>query len=117
MQIYWGTSRIVICIKNIAIKLPNISEYRLFLYGLLANMQERLFWKSYKNKKLCPVLLSFPGGFMIVMKRAESITRKKFYTLDYNKFVNEKDFIIPVENKLSSFGIIDNEIVAVDYGS
>jgi hypothetical protein len=35
---------------------------------------------------------------------------------DYNKFINKKEYTIPVEMKYCSFGILKGKIVAVDYG-
>jgi|GEM_PF-1149949 len=113
----WGSvSRIVLLVGGYAFKFPTMHSWRLFLLGLLANMQEKEF-SDMKHPKMCPVLFSIFGGFLSVMKRATPITKEQYDSLDYSTWINEPEVIIPVENKHSSFGMIDGRIVAIDYGS
>ena len=118
----YGTTRTVILIRRWAIKIPVFREWRLFLSGLLANMQERRF-AAAGWPELCPVVFALPGGWLLVMRRAEPLTREQFFALNYGEWIKggndlpKGDWIIPVENKLDSFGILDGRIVAVDYGS
>jgi hypothetical protein len=80
-------------------------------------MQERTFSRT-GWPELCPVLWSLPGGWLVVMQRAEPLTREEFMTFDIDGFREKPDYRIPgVENKMDSFGWIDGRIVAVDYGS
>ncbi len=112
----WGTTRTVLLIGRWAVKVPSLTEWRLFLLGLLANMQEaclsRCGWPE-----LCPVTFSIPGGWLIVMHRAEPITRDEFFTLDVERWRNRDEYTVPVEAKLDSFGRLNGSIVAIDYGS
>jgi hypothetical protein len=101
-----------------AIKRPVFVEWRLFLLGLLANMQEARFSRM-QWPELCPVLFACPGGFFIVMRRAQGLSRSEFEAfseMKYLSFVDKPDYRVPVENKLDSFGWLDRRIVAVDYG-
>jgi len=116
VRLLFGTTRMVFLVGDYAIKVPSLAEYRLFLCGLLANLQEASFSKTQWDE-LCPVILSVPLGLMVVMKRCIPLTREQFFSLDYGKFVHKEDYQVPVENKLDSFGILDGRIVAVDYGS
>jgi hypothetical protein len=117
MKICYGTTRIVFLIGKIAIKIPSITEYRLFLHGLLANMQEVTFSKT-KWIELCPILFHIPFGFLVVMKRATPLTREQFETFNIDEFRENPDHLLTfVEAKMDSFGIVDGRIVAVDYGS
>lgn len=122
MKRAFGTNRTVWLIGKWAVKMPVFVEWRLFLIGLLANMQEARF-SSVGWSKLCPVVLSLPGGFLNVMHRAEPLTREEFSTLDYAEWIKggqslpKGEWIIPVENKLDSFGKLNGRIVAVDYGT
>lgn len=52
------------------------------------------------------------------MRRAHPLTEEEFAAFDYEKFVERESYWIPVENKMCSFGRLDEsgEIVAVDYG-
>ena len=113
MGIRHGTTRTVLLIGRWAIKFPSAVEWRLFLQGLLGNLQERQFWTT-KWPELCPVLFGCPGGWFLIMRRAIPLTRE-----DYENFkgFDCEDRIVPVEMKLDSFGWIDGKIVAVDYGS
>lgn len=112
----FGTHRTVYLIGRYAIKVPAISEWRLFLHGLLANMQEARF-SAAGWPELCPVVLAMRGGWVIVMRRAEPLPRKVFDELDVERWRDRGDYKVPVEDKLDSFGILDGRIVAVDYGS
>lgn len=81
-------------------------------------MQETSFWNAFRHERLCPVLLGCIGGFFIVMPRVEAISRQEFFTaFDFDAFINVDDWVIPVEDKLDSFGKYGGKIVAVDYGS
>lgn len=111
-----GATRTVFLIGKYAFKIPKMSSWKSFLTGLLSNMQESTFSKI-GHEKLCPVLFSLPGGFLVVMPRALPLTVRRFKYLGIKKWRDTKDMFIPVENKHSSFGIVDNKIVAVDYGS
>jgi len=118
MQIKKGTTRIVFLIGKYAIKFPRIHHkypghrYKMFLRGLLANIDENFWWKStYKRDKLCPVKFKSPLGFFLVMDRAIPLKES-----EYNKEQFEKDFFgLPLDNKIVNFGKIDNRIVLIDY--
>lgn len=116
----FGTTRNVFLIWKYAIKIPNIFdfEWRLFLLGLLANMQEVSFSKM-NNPKFCPIIFSLPMGFLVIMKRAEQMTDKDFETkINYlSEWIKEDNFEIPCELKSTSFGYLDDKIVVFDYGN
>jgi len=111
-----GATRTVILIGKYAIKTPSIFAWRLFLLGLLANMQEAIFSKT-GWPELCPVLFSFPGGFLVVMRRARPISRTHYESISYEQLVAKDHYRVPAENKPDSWGVLDGRIVAVDYGS
>ena len=118
-----GISRLVVLTKRYAFKFPNFlgykgSRWRLFLQGLLANGQEKLFWKQGGYPELCPVLFTLPLGFLVVMPRATILSDEEFSKWDVGKFCNKKDYCIPGEAKVDSFGRLGNgQIVCVDYGN
>ena len=102
-----GVTREVILIGSRAVKIPSFRSWKLFLNGLLSNMQEKTFSKY--SEKLCPVLLSFPGGFLNVMPRCHPIEDRQLMFADADG--------LEIEQKLCSFGYLHGKIVAVDYGS
>lgn len=110
-----GVTRIVILIGPYAIKIPRLNYgWRMLLWGLIGNISEKTF-SDTKWKELCPVLLSFPGGFLNVMRRAEPVpyklTKKAMWA-----FREGCDYMVPAELKQDSFGILDGKLVVVDYG-
>lgn len=112
-----GCTRIVILTKNYAFKLPNfIGGWRLFLTGLLCNMQERLF-AATGWPELCPVVFSISGGWLIIMRRAKEMAVDEFLDFDSQAWADKGTHVIPCEHKANSFGWLDGKVVCVDYGS
>lgn len=111
-----GVTRLVLLTKNYAFKVPNVlNGWSMFLTGLLCNMQERLF-STTEWPELCPVVFSTWGGWLVVMRRARPLTDEEWETFDYARFSNRGEGIVPVELKRCSFGVLNDRIVAVDYG-
>ena len=102
-----GITREVIVLGKLVFKIPSLRSYRLFLTGLLSNMQEVQWWKSTKDKRLCPVLFNLPLGLLVVMPYATPIKK-----VDYKLFKG-----LPVESKLNNFGRYRKKVVLIDYGS
>lgn len=110
----YGSTRTVILIGKYAIKFPSTVSLKLFLNGWIANIQE---WEWHTvSDKLCPVKHNFLG-LIIVMERCYPLERKEFFELNFNEFVEESGIILPIENKMDSFGKLKDKVVAVDYGS
>jgi len=125
IELKGGCTRHVLLVGRYAIKIPRLNYgWQLFLKGMLGNIQEVLF-SSMNDKRMCPVLFSLPGGFLLVMPRCEAVSVDRFEILDITVFNSEYDYDaqkfirckVPVERKPDSFGIYQNRIVAVDYGS
>lgn len=121
MDLLKGATRCVLLTKRHAFKVPRLVSWRLFLCGLLANMQEREFSRA-GWRELCPVLFSLPGGWLVVMPRAEPLTDGEWDFMDIvgdrEKWPDRGDYVVPVEMKRDSFGWIEGRgVVAVDYGS
>lgn len=116
-RLEYGVTRRVLLVGAYALKVPTVTEWRLFLLGLLANMQEALFGRM-NRPELCPVLWSIPGGFLVVMRRARVLTDEEFDALDLERWVvRDETFTVPAEIKSDSFGYLDGRLVAVDYGN
>lgn len=116
---HWGSTRCVVLVGRWAVKFPRLSgrfAWNRFLRGLLANMQERLFWET-RWPELCPVVWSVAGGWLVVMRRATPMTPEEWETFDALKWSQRDDYVVPVECKRDSFGWVDGNLVAVDYGS
>ena len=107
-----GMTRNVLLIWKYAIKIPTFRSWKLFLRGLLANMQENEF--SGVWPELCPVVFSVPGGVCSVMIRAEPISEKQF-DLEFEKI--PEHIVIIAESKSQNYGYLNGKLVAIDYGS
>jgi hypothetical protein len=109
-----GYTRLVILIGPFAFKLPHFGRgWRMGLTGMLSNMTEAKF-STLKSPYLCPVRFSIPGGFLVVMDRAEPLSEEAFEALQEEGFFGDKFF--HAEIKRCSFGWLKNVTVAVDYG-
>lgn len=112
-----GVTREVLLVGSWAVKLPKLTYgWRLFLQGLLANMQERQF-AAAKWPELCPVIWGLPGGWLLVMRRAEPMTDAEWTKFDPERFCDRRDYRVPAEHKRDSFGKLNGRIVVVDYGN
>lgn len=111
-----GATRWVLLVGMVAIKMPRPTGWSTFLRGLLSNMQERQFARA-GWAELCPVLASLPGGWLVVMPRCRPLTCYEFNVLDTEAFINQRDYVVPVEPKPDSFGWLNGRVVAVDYGT
>lgn len=116
MQINKGASRIVFVTPKFVIKFPRLISWKHFLTGLLANLQEKRFAVS-DWQELCPVLLSCPFGFWLIMPYAQPLSDSDWLEFNYKKFVDRVNYCVPVENKRDSFGVLNDRIVAIDYGN
>lgn len=111
-----GITREVFLIGKYAIKIPSFRSYKLFLTGILCNIQERMFSKGLKTDLICPVLLMSPLGFVIIMPRCEPSGFKSSEEV-FGVIQKYRDAGIPVECKPCSFGFLNGRLVALDYGS
>jgi hypothetical protein len=110
-----GCTRIVFLTRKYAFKIPNVTEYRLLLHGLLANLQECTF-SAAQWPELCPVLFSLPLGLLVVMPRVRILTDEEFLAIDIERWIDRGEYVVPVEAKSNSFGWLNGNLVAVDYG-
>lgn len=110
-----GCTRFVLLIGSKAIKIPRFDYgWAQSLRGLLANMQEVEF--SPIDPRACPITFHIPGGWLLVMKRCEPISDEQWQTI--NNSCPGVWMPIPVERrKRDSFGVLNGQVVAVDYGS
>lgn len=117
-KLEYGASRTVLLTKRFAIKFPRLYSTQTFLRGLLMNLRECYISKLLDEEDeqfVCPVLFCFPGGLFLVMRRASPIDLEAL-----NSFLRTAPLrsigIINAEPKVSSWGLIDGKIVAIDYG-
>ncbi len=90
-------------------------------------MQE-IAHSTMKDNRICPILFYIPGGWITVMPRCTPLTNEEFSTLNIDRFWEQKfekicghtvffgECKIPCEHKIDSFGWLNGQIVAIDYG-
>lgn len=124
-KIKHGSTRTTFLVGRYAVKIPMLfgGEFRLFLLGLIHNIDEH--WRSYGSFKnaVNPVIFHIPGGWLNIYRRAEPLSEIQWLSFDYHyhcnykcRFMDNFIHINFIENKYDSFGVIDGEILAVDYG-
>lgn len=112
-----GATRVVIVMRHIVIKIPSITSWKLFLLGLLANMQERQF-STMRDPNLCPVITSSRFGFFVVMPRCHPIRNMGLYATELYRIRGSlpRDFYIS-DAKPENFGYMRGRLVKLDYGN
>lgn len=123
-QVRQGTHRTALIVGNWVVKIPCLWNWKMFLQGLLANMQEKSW--SGVSEKLCPVAFGVWGGFANVMPYARPVPTADWVVYDrgtFNKFRRHADgTFLPAEFKHDSVGYLPHpeggeHLVIVDYGS
>ena len=107
-----GTTRRVLLIGKYAIKFPRVNRWKSFLRGVLANLDEMMWYKNSPNEwkqKLCPSLFTL-GGLFLISRRAEPIDLEDYQELDLGYYDP-----LPLDCKICNFGKFENRIVLVDY--
>ncbi len=117
-----GTTRIVVTLKKVVVKIPNFRTWHSFIQGLWCNMNEANTWRwnsgKYEQGKshlLCPVVWASWGGWILVMKKVDRLlndmSREERELLDFTE--HEKHF--PGDDSRSNYGILNNKLVKIDY--
>jgi len=106
-----GVTRWVIIVwPKFVIKVPSLSSWKQFLQGLLANMQEEFWWKSTKDKRLCPTWFSICGGFMNIQPYC--------FRPDCDEMPCVSNYDgLPLDTNPNNFGQYNKQTVLFDYGS
>jgi hypothetical protein len=117
-----GVTRFVVLIGPIAIKIARFVFFRRIqidngLTGMLGNRREHRFGrKGTSFIGLCPSFWCSPLGLFQIMRRADPISSEEWQRLRGGKArLIYKNMSGMIERKQSSFGLIDGELVAVDY--
>ena len=79
---------------------------------------------TMKDYRLCPVLFSINGGWLLIMPKCKVLTDGEFEGFDYDTIMDThiKDGVghcylkSSAETKSDSFGWYKGNIVAIDYG-
>ena len=111
----------VILFRGVAIKFPSCYSWPTFLNGLLANIQERTFWRELKHPMLAEVHYSDPMGLCVIMERADetfpedglSDNDRRVLNLFFARCIK---VCLPVDKHFSNIGRFGNKLKLIDYG-
>lgn len=113
-----GITRTVFLTKCYAVKLPTMRYgWRLFLHGLLSNMEEKRFTPLAGQFKLCPTIFSIWGGWLNVQSRCQPLTDDEWSSIEHlwepglSKWEG-----FSCDFKRDNFGTLNDNIVLLDYG-
>lgn len=122
MKIERGVTRIAFIFKKYAIKIPTFKEWRLFLHGLIANINEGDTFKQLKSRDdLAKVYYYNKFGLFLIMERVVvcdndeclsllEILEEKYKNDEFKKFMMS-------DYKTSNWGRrTDGTLVKIDYG-
>lgn len=131
-----GVTRIVFLTKRYAIKIPNFTcQWSHFLQGIIGNIKERDCYRysffregtpdtgSYFGKYttysdlLCPVIFCSWGGWILIMRKANTERHMEQYRNSRNGFLYA-DWInngYGGDDKPENYGYVDGRLVKVDY--
>lgn len=112
-----GATRAVIVLRKVVIKIPTFKSWKLFLNGMLANLQERQF-SCLKDKNLCPVILSSRLGLFVVMRKCYRVNHIGLYLAELHRLKGAlpSEFYLS-DAKPQNFGYLDGRLVKLDYGN
>lgn len=121
IKIEYGSTRTVFVLKHFVIKIPTNKEYRLFLHGVLANLQEKRW--SGKHSDLAKVIFCDILGLFLIMQKAEILDNSDYTSIWLQcelerKYKDDdlKEFLMS-DSKPSNWGYINNHLVKIDYGN
>lgn len=122
MKIEHGVTRMVLIFKKYVIKIPTFREWRLFLHGLIANINEGDAFKQLKSRDdLAKVYYYNKLGLFLIMERVVvcdndeccsllEILEEKYKNDEFKKFMMS-------DYKSSNWGRrTDGTLVKIDYG-
>jgi hypothetical protein len=112
-----GCTRVVFVFRNVVVKIPKPWIWNHFLHGIISNINENRTWKWNSGKYergysylLCPVLWCSLGGWILVMKRADtSVPVGRFECVEH---VDQ----FPGDDTESNYGVFEGRLVKIDYG-
>lgn len=128
MKFRSGSRRFVFVFDNFVVKIPRITSWKSFIFGVLENLEER-YWLVADNTKhvreereypLAKIYYADRFGFCVVMERADIFpldVLKENFPLSYQETVKWSEGLsFHSDIKDGNLGLIDGQVVFVDYG-
>lgn len=116
-----GVTRMVFLTRRYAIKVPRIDYgWFMFLTGLLSNIAEVSFSVLAEEFHLCPCVWHIPGGWLNVQPRCRPLSDQEWAELNdppEHEYSDKKWYGMSCDFQRANFGVLNNEIVLLDYGN
>lgn len=116
MKIKKGGTRIVFLTKKYAFKMPYLTNIRLAIIGILANLDEKYYYKKYPNLDLAKVIFCDLFGFLLIMEAGKPINDD---FKDFNNYIDIRynhDPLMIYDCKPENFAIVNGHLKKIDYG-
>lgn len=108
-----GMSRTVLLIGPWAVKIPSARHgARLFVLGLLGNLNEAERWRLSHHPQLAPVVLCGPLGLWLVMRRYRQVLRRRLTPAERATLP-----FLGLDNNGANVARAAGRLVLVDYGN
>lgn len=129
MKIKIGSTRIVLVLNKIVIKVPIAFSWRRFISGTASNYNEALIWEAttldqfngQENRQYLAEVYSNIGGLILVCERINELTEEEFSQMSsfyktklLSLLLDRKEFIHKNIGKIEINGMIRYKIL--DYG-
>lgn len=114
-----GCTRIVIIIGKLAIKFPRITTYKLFLHGLLANLEESIWNRKNMPQEvgLPDVLFVAPFGLFSIQRKVRKVNHIGLFWVELERLIvtSEIDSGWWLNDcKPQNFGYLNGQLVKID---
>lgn len=113
-----GCTRIVLLTKNYAFKIPTVKSYKLFLNGLLANLEERI-WTTVDIKCINNSYYCNRFGLLVIQKRVRHVNHRGLFWIEQRRLriLSEYPEIHKRDIKPENYGYNEvNQLVKIDIG-
>lgn len=82
-----GATRIVFIFKRFVVKIPNTRSWKLFLHGLIANINEKTFGDLYGTPGIPKIYYGNCLGLLLVERRVKAIRHRGLFWVELARLV------------------------------
>jgi hypothetical protein len=127
MMFRYGTTRYVLCVGGVAVKIPRIriiswtnhfSMLKCLFAGISANLEEARLYRKCPHLPIAPTLFSL-FGLVNIQTRAQPVIHDELVLCPFRELVKKRERLETKDlNKVEHFGRIDHiGICLLDYGN
>lgn len=113
-----GCTRTVLLTKKYAFKIPTFKSYKLFISGIQANLEEKV-WTTLDIKCINSSYYCNRFGFLVIQKRVRQVNHRGLFWVEQKRLrvLSEYPEIHKVDVKPENYGYNElNQLVKIDIG-